>query len=409
MQPVFITGLGVASALGCDVETFWQRLVRGDSGASSLTDNGFLSLRSRIGALVTDFDQDQYFDRKDARRMSRTSKLAMVAAYHAIEQANLQVTDRSEAGVIIGSSIGGYSAVDYYFRDYYLANQVNPFTIPISMNVAPGSNVSIHYGFQGPLMAVDAACASAAHAIGYAFNLIRTGVLDIAITGGADSPITTAVMAAWCSMRALSERNDSPEQACRPFSADRDGIVLGEGAGILVLESQRSAQKRQQAALAEIIGYGATSDSFHLTQPTQKGPARAMRRALDDGNLALEQIDYINAHGTGTLWNDKIETAAIKDVFGERAYEIPVVSNKASLGHSIAASGALELIGAVITLRDQIIPPTINYHIPDPECDLDYVTDGSRRHETRYIMSNSFAFGGSNGALIIGTPSSQVM
>jgi len=402
MQRVLVTGIGVASPLGCTIETFWTRLTQGHSGVIALEGEEFAGLRTRIGARVTDFREEDYFERKEARRMSRTSQLALIAAHHAVQQANLSDIDRSQVAVLIGSSIGGYSASDHFFRDYYASGRESPFVIPICMNSAPSSHISIRYGFQGPLMAVDAACASAAHAIGYAANLIRAGVVDIAITGGADSPFTTGVMAAWGAMRVLSERNDNPAEACRPFSADRDGLVLGEGAGVLVLESERSVQQRKQPVLAEIIGYGATSDSYHITQPTQEGPARAMQQALNDAKLIPEQIDYINAHGTGTPWNDRTETAAIKTVLGTHAYQIPVVSNKAALGHSIAASGALELIGCILTLRDQTIPPTINYHVPDPECDLDYVTTGCRQKTVCYVMSNSFAFGGSNGAVIIG-------
>jgi len=251
------------------------------------------------------------------------------------------------------------------------------------------------------MMAVDAACSSSAHSIGYTYNLIRTGLMQIAITGGSDSAFTPAVVGSWAAMHALSERNDNPAEACRPFSADRDGIVLGEGAGILILESESSAIQRNQEIFGEIIGYGSTCDSYHLTQPTLEGPARAMREALEDARLDPPQIDYINAHGTGTLWNDKNETAAIKEVFGDHAYRIPVVSNKAALGHTIAACGALEIIGCILSLRDQVVPSTINYKIPDPECDLDYVTSGSRQCKLDFIMSNSFAFGGSNASLII--------
>lgn len=251
-------------------------------------------------------------------------------------------------------------------------------------------------------MNVDAACASAAHSIGYAFNMIRSGILQVAVTGGADCPFSPGVVAAWWAMRALSSREDCPGEACRPFSADRDGLVLGEGAGVLVLEAESHALRRGATILAEIKGYGATSDSYHLTQPTPHGPARAMRRALKDADLRPEDIDYINAHATGTEWNDKNETASIKEVFGQRAYQIPVVGNKSALGHSIAASGALELVSCIHSLRDQIVPPTINYKLPDPYCDLDYVTEGSRRLRLRNAMSNSFAFGGSNAVLIVG-------
>jgi 3-oxoacyl-(acyl-carrier-protein) synthase len=232
--------------------------------------------------------------------------------------------------------------------------------------------------------------------------MIRSGNLQVAVTGAADSPFAPAVVAAWAALRAISSREECPAEACRPFSADRDGMVLGEGAGILILEAESHALRRGIPILAEIKGYGASSDSFHLTQPTQDGPAMAMRRAMKDANMGLNEIDYINAHATGTEWNDKNETKAIKAVFGKRAYEIPVVGNKAAFGHSIAGSGALELIGCILSLRDQIVPPTINYKVPDPECDLDYVTEGSRPVPLRNIMSNSFAFGGSNAVLIVG-------
>jgi 3-oxoacyl-(acyl-carrier-protein) synthase len=232
--------------------------------------------------------------------------------------------------------------------------------------------------------------------------MIRNGHLEVAVTGAADCAFSPAVVAAWAAMHALSSREDCPEQACRPFSADRDGLVLGEGAGILVLESESHALRRGVPILAEIKGYGASADSSHLTQPAQIGPVMAMRRAVTDAELTLEDIDYINAHATGTEWNDKNETRAIKEVFGQRAYEIPVVGNKAALGHSIAGSGALELIGCILSLQDQEIPPTINYKVPDPECDLDYVTEGKRKLPLQNVMSNSFAFGGSNAVLIVG-------
>jgi 3-oxoacyl-(acyl-carrier-protein) synthase len=232
--------------------------------------------------------------------------------------------------------------------------------------------------------------------------MIRSGNLQIAVTGAADSPFAPGVVAAWAALRAISTREDCPAEACRPFSADRDGMVLGEGAGVLILEAESHALRRGVPILAEIKGYGASADSNHLTQPTQDGPAKAMRRALADAGLSLDDIDYINAHATGTEWNDKNETRAIKEVFGERAYAIPVVGNKAALGHSIAGSGALELISCILSLRDQAVPPTINYKVPDPECDLDYVTEGSRQVKLQNIISNSFAFGGSNAVLVVG-------
>jgi len=399
-----ITSMGVASPLGINLAEFWEGLVKGRSGVISLDGTAFSDLSTKIGGIVQEYDESQYFDSKEARRMSRSSQLGLVATHSAISNANFDdgKVDLAEVGILVGSSIGGYSASDPYFKSFHTRNRMSPYTIPISMNVGPGSNISIKYGLQGPLMDVDAACSTAAHSIGYAFNMIRSGMIEIAVTGAADCPFSPAVVAAWLSLHAVSNRVDSPGEACRPFSADRDGMVLGEGAGILVLESESHALRRGVPILAEVKGYGASADSSHLTQPTQRGPVLAMKRAMADAGLSIGDIDYINAHATGTQWNDKNETKAIKEVFGERAYEIPVVGNKAALGHSIAGSGALELIGCVLSLRDQVVPPTINYKVPDPECDLDYVTDGSRSLPLRNIMSNSFAFGGSNAVLIVG-------
>jgi 3-oxoacyl-[acyl-carrier-protein] synthase II len=403
-ERVVVTGMGVASPLGCNLAEFWEGLLAGKSGVGSLEGSIFSGLQTRIGGLVWGYDESQYFDSKEARRMSRSSQFGLVAAKQAISQAKLDDKnfDRLDVGVLIGSSIGGYTAAERFFKNYYDHGRVSPFTIPISMNIAPGSNISIKYGFQGPLLNMDTACSTAAHSIGHAFNMIRSGNLQVAVAGAADCPFSPAVIAAWSALHAISRREDSPADACRPFSADRDGLVLGEGAGVLVLEAEAHALSRGVSILAEIKGYGASADSFHLTQPTQPGPAKAMSRALADAGLDIEDIDYINAHATGTEWNDKNETRAIKQVFGERAYEIPVVGNKAALGHSIAGSGALELIGCIFSLRDQIVPPTINYKVPDPDCDLDYVTGGQRRVRLRNVMSNSFAFGGNNAVLIVG-------
>lgn len=402
-ERVVVTGMGLASPLGCNVTEFWDALTAGHSGVGSLEGSLFSGLQSNIGAMVWSYEESRYFDSKEARRMSRSSQLGLVAAQQAVSQAMLenQYVDCREVGVLIGSSIGGYSASDPSFKSFHTQGRISPLTIPVSMNAGPAANVSIKYGFQGPLVNVDAACATAAHSIGYAINLIRSGQLQVAVTGASDCPFSPAVVAAWAAMRALSTREDCPAQACRPFSADRDGLVLGEGAGILVLEAETHALRRGVPILAEIKGYGASADSSHLTQPAQIGPVLAMRRALADADLTLDDIDYINAHATGTEWNDKNETRAIKEVFGPRAYQIPVVGNKAALGHSIAGSGALELIGCILSLRDQVLPPTINYKVPDPECDLDYVTEGKRNVRLQNIMSNSFAFGGSNAVLIV--------
>jgi len=404
MERVVVTGMGVASPLGCELTKFWDGLLKGRSGVRSLEGSEFARMSTRIGAVVWDYNESKFFEGKEARRMSRSSQLGMVAAAQSVSKAKLAdgKVIPTEVGVLIGSSIGGYSASDEFFKSFYDRGRVTPFTIPISMNSGPASNVSIKYGFQGPLLNVDAACATAAHSIGYAFHMIRCGSLQVAVTGAADSPFSPGVVAAWAALRAISSREETPAEACRPFSADRDGMVLGEGAGVLILEAESHALRRGIPILAEIKGYGASADSNHLTQPSQHGPVKAIRRAIEDAGLELDDIDYINAHATGTVWNDKNETHAIKEVFGEHAYQIPVVGNKAAFGHSIAGSGALELIGCILSLRDQVVPPTINYKIPDPECDLDYVTEGSRRVNLKNILSNSFAFGGSNAALIVG-------
>jgi len=403
-ERVVVTGMGVASPLGSTVDEFWNGLVEGRPGVRSLEGTIFSDVSSKVGALVWGYEEDKYFDVKEAKRMSRSSQLGLVAAEQAVSGSKLNndSVDCESVGVLVGSSIGGYSAADPFIKGYHENSRISPFTIPISMNVGPGSNISIKYGFQGPLIDVDAACSTAAHSIGSAFNMIRSGGLQVAVTGAADCPFSPAVVGAWMALHAVSTHYDSPAEACRPFSADRDGMVLGEGAGVLVLEAESHALRRGVPILAEVKGYGASADSSHLTQPTQKGPVLAMQRAVADAGLSIDDIDYVNAHATATVWNDKNETSAIKKVFGERAYEIPVVGNKAAFGHSIAGSGALELIGCVLSLRDQIVPPTINYKVPDPECDLDYVTEGSRKLPLRNIMSNSFAFGGSNAVLIVG-------
>lgn len=404
MHQVVITGIGIASPLGIGIETFWQNILAGKSGIGPLEGEDFANLPVRIGARVWEYRADEHFDRKEARRMSLSSQLALVAAKQAIEQAQLtgDAVNPAEIGVMIGSSIGGFAASDPVFRDYYVRGRKSAMVIPLSMNYGPSANVSIRYGFQGPLFTVDAACASAAHSMGYAYNLIRTGQLDIAVTGGADSPFSTGVMEAWATMKALSTRNEDPAEASRPFSLDRDGMVLGEGAGILILESAESAIQRGVPIFGEIKGYGASGDSYHITQPHQQGPALAMQRALKDSGMTVEQMDLINAHATATPQNDSTETAAIKAVFGARAYHLPIIGLKGALGHSIAASSGIQAVSCVLALRDQIVPPTLNVAVPDPACDLDYVTEGARGVEMENVMMNAFAFGGSNAVLVVG-------
>jgi 3-oxoacyl-(acyl-carrier-protein) synthase len=401
---VVVTGIGVASALGCDVETFWTRLLRGDSGTVKLDDPAFASFPAPVGGRAQGYVEGDYFDRKEVRRTSRTSQLAVVAATQAVKQARLEDggIDRQETAVVIGSSIGGFSACDYAYKDFYLHGRAAPLTIPTSMNTGPSANVSIRFGLGGLLFNVDGACASGTHSVGQATHLIRTGAIDVAVAGGADSCFTLGVMTAWSALRVLAEKYDDPSRACRPFSADRDGIVLGEGSGVLVLESVESARRRGQPILAEVLGYGASADCHSLTQPSPQGPTRAIEKALRDAGLRAEQVGYVNAHGTGTDWNDRTETTAIKAVFGPAAATTMVVGNKGALGHCISAGGALELIGCIQALRDRRVPPTINRLVPDPELDLDHVTEGARAYDGDYVLKNSFAFGGSNAVVVIG-------
>ena len=401
---VVVTGLGIASPLGCDVETFWSRLAAGESGVVALEGPGTEGLATRVGGRVQGYVEADHFDRKEVRRTSRTSQLAVVAASQAVRQSRILEggVDLAEAAVLIGSSIGGFSASDGFFRDYYLHGKAGPLIIPTSMNTGPSANVSIRYGLGGPLFNVDGACASGTHSIGQAFRLVRGGSVDVAVAGGADSCFTHGVVAAWAALRVLSGHEDDPARACRPFSADRDGIVLAEGAGVLVLESEESALRRGQPILGEVLGYGASADCHSLTQPAPEGPVRAISAALRDAGLAPGQVGYVNAHGTGTEWNDRTETIAVKRVFGEAARTTLVVSSKGALGHGIGAGGAMELVGCLMALRDRKVPPTINRMVPDPECDLDHVTEGARAYHGDYALKSSFAFGGSNAVLVVG-------
>jgi len=402
IRRVLVTGLGVVSPLGITVRSFWNELLEGKSGVRRITDFDLSLCRTQIGAQVAGYDFREYFSAKESQRLSRSSQFAVVAATEAITDSKFSVSDyaSTRVGVIIGSSQGGVVASEPFFKQFFTEGSVSPLAVPVAMNNAPASNISIRFGIRGPVITTDAACSSSAHAVGYAFNLIQYGLIDAAIVGGADCALSSAIMQAWSSLRALSEHNANPEQACRPFSLDRDGIVLGEGAGILVLEAEDLAVKRGAKIYGEITGYGRTSDSYHLTQPSPQGISEAMKQALEDANLTIEQIDYINAHATATVLNDKAETEAIKKVFGVHAYQIPIVGIKAAIGHSIGASAALEFISCILSIQEGIVPPTINYSIRDPDCDLDYVVTGKRTLKLEHVMSNSFAFGGSNAVLV---------
>jgi 3-oxoacyl-[acyl-carrier-protein] synthase II len=402
-ESVVVTGMGVVSPLGTGVDTFWRSLVAGGSGVRTITAFDPSNHRVRIGAPAVGFDPEARLSARDAQRLSLASQMAVVAAEEALGQARLlEYSGRREAGVILGSSVGGIAASEPFYRQYYDTGRMSATAIPKSMTNAGASAVSIRFGLHGQLFTVDAACASSTHAIGLASHLIASGLQSIVVTGGADATLNPAVVEAWSSLRVLSECNDDPERACKPFSRNRDGLVLGEGAGILVLESASSARARGAPILAEILGYGFSSDAHHLTAPNEQGQVEAMERALVSAGLSAEAIDHINAHGTGTPLNDRIETSAIKKVFGSRAASIPVVSIKGAIGHLLGAAGAVEAIASILSAMHDCVPPTRNYEEPDPECDLDYVPGAARAMPVRTVLSNSFAFGGSNACIVIG-------
>lgn len=403
VREVAVTGVGVVSALGCTVESFWSRLLAGDSGVAPITDEALAGCRTQVFAAVQGFDPDAQITRRERQRLSLASQFAIVAARQALDLAGLDVDACRDVGMgaFIGGSAGGFVAVEPVLKEFFETRVADALCVPTVMNSAPTGNLSVIFGLTGPTMTFDVACASSAHAIGHAFELIRSGRLEAALVGGTDTPFAPGMISAWSALRVMSELNDPPDQACRPFSRDRGGMVLGEGAGMLVLESGPHAFARGATVLATISGYGASSDAHHMTRPLHDGIVRTMRLALDDASLAPDDIQHINAHATATRFNDEIETSAIKEVFGVRAKKIPVVGLKAALGHTLAAAGALECIAGVLSLRDQVLPPTRNVLVPDPACDLDYVVDGPREVELTHMLSNSFAFGGSNAVLAL--------
>lgn len=404
---VYITGIGAVSPLGMSVQDLWQGVLEGRSGVKRITEFDLSRCKTKIGAMIQGYDPLEHYTKKDLRRNSRSTQLALIAAEEAVQDAGIDLSagDPYRKAVILGSSIAGYTDAEDFFGRYFVDGwQGNPFIVSKVMNNAPASNISIRYELKGPLLTTDAACASAAHAVGYAFQQLRSGMVDVAIVGGADSGLSPAVMQAWTGMRVLSSRNDNPEQALRPFSADRDGMVLGEGAGIIILETEQHAKARGAKVYAEVSGYGATSDGHHITQPSLEGPAKAIELALQNAGISAEEVDYVNAHATGTPWNDSNETTTIKMALGEHAYKIPVVGIKGAVGHSIAATGALEIITVAMSIQEQIVPRTINLIEPDPNCDLDYVAEGPRQVEINHAISNSFAFGGSNGVIVLSKP-----
>ena len=402
---VVVTGMGVVSPLGLDVSTLWEGLLQGRSGVDRITLFDPELFETKIAAEVRGFDPMEYMDRKQARHMDRYTQFAVVASRQAVEQARLEFDNPEDIGVLIGSGIGGLTTLTEQFA--ILAergpSRISPFFISMMITDGASGQVSIMLGAQGVNFCATSACASGADAIGEACEIIKRGDARAMLAGGAEACITTIGVAGFNAAGALSKRNDEPQKASRPFDAERDGFVVGEGAAIIVLESLPHALNRGANILAELVGYGATSDAFHITQPSAggEGGAKAMQIALRKAGIEPEEIDYINAHGTSTALNDKSETMAIKSVFGDHAYRIPISSTKSMTGHMVGAAGAIEAMVCVLAMQNGVVPPTINLDNPDPDCDLDYVPHVLRQVKVRTAMSNSFGFGGHNSVLVL--------
>ena len=401
-----VTGMGVVTPLGCDLEEYWQAILDGKSGVELITRFDTSDYTSRIAAEVKDFDPSVYIDKKEMRRMDLSEQYAIGASQMAYDDAGLDnnSVDPHRAGVVIGSGIGGIGTFEKQHQVLLKSGpgRVSPFFIPMMIIDMCAGMVSMRFGFRGPNYGTVSACASSSHAILDAYRIIQRGEADIMIAGGAESTITPTSLAGFCSARALSTRNDDPEHSSRPFDKDRDGFVMGEGAAIIVLESLESAQKRNARIYAEIIGGGMTCDAHHITAPLPDGDGArmAMQNSLNSAGLKSDDVDYINSHGTATILGDIAETRAIKAVFGERAYKIPINSTKSLVGHLLGAAGAIEFVTSVLSLRDNKIHATTNLDNPDEECDLDYVVDGPRDLEFNAFISNSFGFGGHNVSIV---------
>ncbi|CAM3771848.1 beta-ketoacyl-ACP synthase II [Aeromicrobium ponti] len=402
---VVVTGIGAVTPLGNNTETTWTKIKSGVSGVGPLTRLNAEEYPAKVAAEVKDFSPEEYMDKKDARKMDRFTHYAVASSLMAVKDANLQITDENahRIGVWIGSGIGGMETFENQYETFLKRGyrRVSPFFVPMMIPDMATGQVSIYLGAKGFNSCTVTACATGTNSIGDAFKVIQRGDADAMITGGAEAPITKMSVAGFCANTALST-NPDPKTASRPFDQNRDGFVIGEGAGVVVLEELEHALARGAKIYAEIVGYGATGDAYHITAPAPggEGGARAMKMAIEDGGLNPEDIDYINAHGTSTDYNDKFETLAIKEVFGEHAYKLAVSSTKSMTGHLLGAAGGIEAIFTVLAMREGVLPPTINLETPDPECDLDYVPNKSREKEIKAAMSNSLGFGGHNATIV---------
>ncbi|OPX19039.1 MAG: beta-ketoacyl-[acyl-carrier-protein] synthase II [Desulfobacca sp. 4484_104] len=404
---VVITGLGLITPLGVGVEASWQHLLEGRSGIGPISRFDAKGFDTRIAGEVKDFQPEAFIPAKLTRRTDLFSQFALAASVMAMQDAGLTITDElsPQIGTIVGCGLGGLNTIEKYHAILLEKGprKVSPFFIPMLIaNMAPGL-VAIHFGVKGPNTSTVTACASGAHAIGDAFKVIQRGAAKVMITGGVEAVITSLAIAGFNAMKALSTRNDEPQRASRPFDRDRDGFIVGEGGGILILEELEFARRRGAKIYGEIIGYGLSGDAYHMTAPSPDGTGAVlcMQQALEDGHINIEEVDYINAHGTSTQLNDLSETLALKKVFGPQAYQIPISATKSMTGHLLGGAGAIEAIFTVLSLQQGILPPTINYENPDPQCDLDYVPNQAREVPIRIAMSNSFGFGGTNAVLVL--------
>ncbi len=405
MRRVVITGMGMFASTGKDRESFFANIVNARSAVGRITQFDPSSLDIQIAAEVPDYNPGDYFPIKRLDLLDRFTQFALLAAREAFQSSGIEIKEeeRPRFGVVMGSGMGGVQTFETGCINLYAkqATRLHPFTIPKVMHNAPTSQICMEYGAQGPSLSISTACSSSGHALGEAFHFIRYGLADVVLAGGSDTPITYSMLRSWESVRVLASGNGDPSRACRPFSADREGFVLGEGAAVLVLEELEHARKRGAKIYAELAGYGMTSDASHITQPTTGGPARAIRVALEEAGVNPEEVGYINAHGTGTLLNDATETRVVKEVFREHARRLAISSTKSMHGHAMGATAAIEFVATVMALDRGTIPPTANYTRPDPECDLDYVPNQAREKPIRVALSNSFAFGGLNAVLLV--------
>ncbi|MBI5051988.1 MAG: beta-ketoacyl-ACP synthase II [Chloroflexi bacterium] len=405
---VVITGIGTLSPLGLDVESTWQKIKSGTSGVAPITLFDASEHETKFAAEVKGFDPESILGRRDARRMDRFVQFAVVATQQALEDSKLKIDDsnRDRVGILVGTGIGGINVVLSEVETYRVKGprRVSPFLIPMMLPDTASGQIAINFGARGPNLAVSTACATGTNAIGEACKMIQRGFAEAMITGGTESAVLPLMMAGFNAMGALSRRNDDPQRASRPFDKNRDGFVAGEGSAILILESESHAKARGAKIYGEVLGYGLTDDAFHISAPAENGAGAAicMKNALADAGLESNQIDYLNAHGTSTQLNDKSETAAVKTVFGEHAYEMVMSSTKSMHGHLLGAAGALEAIICLKAMQENLIPPTINYETRDPICDLDYVPNTARSKTLNRVMSNSFGFGGHNASIIFG-------